>query len=169
MQKQFLILLCMSICALTVTAQDKTTSPAPIVTPVVPTVVPAPVVKGGGVMSFDNETYDFNEVLEGVKVTHDYVFTNNGIEPITLTNVKASCGCTTPTWSKEPIMPGKTGTITATFASQGRAGVVNKTITVTSNASEPTKILFLKGTVKKAAVETSTPEKVPSLMSTPKN
>jgi hypothetical protein len=165
--KKTILSLSLILVGLATQAQDKTT--APITTPIVPTAVPAPVVKGGGVINFSTETYDFGEVIEGVKVTHDYVFTNTGIEPIILSNVKASCGCTTPTWSKEPILPGKTGTISATFNSQGRAGVINKSITVTSNASEPTKVIFLKGTVKKAPVEAPAPEKAPSLMSEPKN
>jgi hypothetical protein len=66
-----------------------------------------------------------------------------------ISNVQASCGCTTPEWPKEPIMPGATARIKASYNSQGRPGVFNKSITVTSNTSEPTKVLYIKGIVEK--------------------
>src|SRR5580698_1591569 len=56
---------------------------------------------------FPEDTYNFGEVSEGPQVTHEFKFTNTGKEPLVLSNVKASCGCTTPSWPKEPILPGK--------------------------------------------------------------
>src|SRR5580698_10167170 len=59
------------------------------------------------VMIFPEESFTFGEVPEGPQVTHEFKFTNTGKEPLVLSNVKASCGCTTPSWPKEPILPGK--------------------------------------------------------------
>ncbi|MEL5995394.1 DUF1573 domain-containing protein, partial [Hymenobacter segetis] len=61
--------------------------------------------------------------------------------------VQASCGCTTPDWTKTPVLPGKMGVIKAMYSSAGRPGVFNKTVTVTSNATEASKVLSIKGTV----------------------
>lgn len=99
-------------------------------------------------MKFKNEDHNFGNVPEGPSVSYDFEFKNISAEPIILSNVQASCGCTTPTWPKEPIAPGKSGKITATYSTQGRPGGFNKTITVTSNAG--TKVLKISGTVEKA-------------------
>lgn len=135
-------------------------------------VIEAPKVEaGGGVFKFIDEggKYDFGSVEDGMKVSHDYVFTNEGTEPIIITNVKASCGCTTPSWPKEPIAPGASAKITATFNSKGRVGTVNKAITITSNASTPSMQLFLLGKVTAAPAPALAPEKAPSMLAEPKN
>jgi hypothetical protein len=85
--------------------------------------------------------------VEGALAEHEFVFKNMGSAPIVITNVRASCGCTTPQWTKEPIPPGQTGTIKAVFNSTGRPGAFNKSITVTSNATESVKVLKISGTV----------------------
>ncbi len=80
-----------------------------------------------------------------------FKFKNTGKEPLILTNVKASCGCTTPQWPREPIMPGQEASIKAVYNSKGRPGNFNKSITVTSNDSEaPTQVLYISGMVKPA-------------------
>ncbi|MDW8273195.1 MAG: DUF1573 domain-containing protein [Chitinophagales bacterium] len=117
------------------------------------------------VFKFEEEVFDFGEVPEGPQVTHEFKFKNVGKEPLILTNVKASCGCTTPSWSKEPILPGKEGSITATYNTQGRVGPFTKAITITSNASEPTKVITIKGVVLSPEQEKSVPLKSPSIMS----
>lgn len=99
-------------------------------------------------MKFNTEDHNFGNIPEGPAVSYDFEFKNIGKEPITLTTVNASCGCTTPTWTKEPILPGKTGKITATYNTQGRPGNFTKTITVNSNVG--TKILKIQGNVEKA-------------------
>ncbi|WP_086047939.1 DUF1573 domain-containing protein [Hugenholtzia roseola] len=98
-----------------------------------------------GQIKFDNETHDFGSFDEGKQMEHVFTFTNTGNAPIIISGVRASCGCTTPSYTKEPVMPGKQGTITAVYNSAGRPGQFNKSITVTSNASEPTKVLTIKG------------------------
>ena len=69
--------------------------------------------------------------------------------------MQASCGCTTPTWSKEPIKPGAQGSVTAIYNSKGRPGNFNKAVTVTSNAKTAQKVLFIKGNVEAAAAAES--------------
>lgn len=121
-------------------------------------------------LNFEFETYDFGDVNEGDDASVDFVFTNNGKEKLIITDVKASCGCTTPFWSKEPVMPGEKGQITAKYNTQGRPGTFNKAITITSNANEETKRIFIKGNVIGKAANSDeiskngVPERVPSIV-----
>ncbi|MCS6934611.1 MAG: DUF1573 domain-containing protein [Chitinophagales bacterium] len=119
-------------------------------------------------ITFKEEVYNFGEVPEGPAVTHEFKFTNTGREPLVLSNVKASCGCTTPHWTKEPVLPGKEGVITVTYNTQGRPGPFSKTVTITSNADEPTKIITIKGEVMKDDPSKSVPIVQPSMLA-PKN
>ena len=100
-----------------------------------------------GVMQFETDNHDFGNVPEGTMATHEFRFKNTGNQPVVIANVQASCGCTTPDWTKTPVLPGKTGIIKAMYSSAGRPGVFNKTVTVTSNAAEASKVLSIKGTV----------------------
>jgi hypothetical protein len=113
-----------------------------------------------GVLVVEKETHDFGTVTEGTQATHEFKLKNTGDQPVVISNVQASCGCTTPAWTKEPILPGKTGMVKAVYNSEGRPGSFNKSITVTSNASTPTLILFIKGMVesKSDAKSSLTPE-----------
>lgn len=112
-------------------------------------------------MKFANEEHSFGNIPEGPSVSYDFEFKNISKEPIVLSNVQASCGCTTPTWPKEPIAPGKSGKITATYNTQGRPGPFTKTITVSSNVGS--KVLKITGTVEKAP-ESSVPANNSSIM-----
>jgi hypothetical protein len=117
---------------------------------------------------FGQESFDFGEVPEGPQVTHEFKFNNTGKEPLVLSNVRASCGCTTPSWPKDPVLPGKEATILVTYNTQGRPGSFTKSVTVTSNAEPNTKVIYIKGEVIKAEPEKSVPTEAPSLL-TPKN
>lgn len=100
------------------------------------------------VMTFQKTEHDFGKINEADgRVTTIFEFKNEGLEPLVLSNVRASCGCTTPKWTREPIEPGQTGTITVTYNPTGRPGKFRKTITITSNASEATKKLAIFGEV----------------------
>jgi hypothetical protein len=100
------------------------------------------------VITFDKSTHDFGKINEADgRVTTTFEFTNEGMAPLVLTNVRASCGCTTPKWTHEPIEPGQKGTITVTYNPSGRPGRFQKTVTVTSNAQEATTKLYIKGEV----------------------
>ena len=99
------------------------------------------------VLQFETDNHDFGKVAEGTMATYEFKFKNTGNQPAIIANVQASCGCTTPDWTKTPVLPGKYGIIKAMYSSAGRPGVFNKTVTVTSNASEPSKVLSIKGAV----------------------
>lgn len=90
----------------------------------------------GPVITWEKSTYDFGDVPQGDKVEHTFKFRNTGAEPLIITNVQVTCGCTTPKgWARDPIAPGQTGEITVAFNSQGKWGKQNKVVTVVSNAS----------------------------------
>ena len=100
------------------------------------------------VITFEKTEHDFGKINEGDgRVTTEFIFTNEGMAPLVLSNVRASCGCTTPSWTKEPIEPGQKGSIKVTYNPNGRPGKFQKTVTITSNASEATKRVYIKGEV----------------------
>jgi hypothetical protein len=96
-----------------------------------------------GVLTFEHTDHDFGKVPEGTLASYEFKFKNTGNQPIVIASAQASCGCTTPDWTKTPVLPG----IKAVYNSAGRPGVFAKTVTVTSNATEGSKVLSLKGTV----------------------
>lgn len=140
----------------TATTTTATSTPA-----VAPQVAATPDQNPDAHMKFATEEHNFNTIPEGPAVSFDFDFKNIGKEPIVLSTVQASCGCTTPNWSKEPILPGKSSKITATYNTQGRPGNFTKTITVNSNVG--TKILKITGTVEKAP-DGSVPQNDNSMM-----
>lgn len=100
------------------------------------------------VIEYDKTEHDFGKINEADgRVTTVFTFRNTGMSPLVLNNVRASCGCTTPKWTKEPVEPGQEGQITVTFNPNGRPGHFQKTITVTSNAKKETTKLNIKGEV----------------------
>lgn len=98
------------------------------------------------VFGWESATHDFGKIKQGVPVTHEFTFTNTGKTPLVITNVQASCGCTTPAWSKDPIPPGGQGFIKATFNAASMGGF-NKTVTVMANVEGGFKQLSIKGEV----------------------
>ncbi len=89
----------------------------------------------GPVITWEKVTHDFGDVFQGDKVSHVFKFTNTGTEPLVITNVEVTCGCTTPKgWPRDPIMPGGEGELTVAFNSAGKFGKQNKVVTVTSNS-----------------------------------
>lgn len=99
-----------------------------------------------GVMKFKEETRNFGKIEQGKPVTQEFTFTNNGTEPIVISNVSVSCGCTTPDWTRTPVLPKQSGSVKATY-NAAAMGTFNKSITVFSNAESPSLTLFLKGEV----------------------
>ncbi|WP_027000927.1 DUF1573 domain-containing protein [Eisenibacter elegans] len=89
--------------------------------------------------------HDFGQIKQGAPQTAIFEFTNIGNSPLILSAVNPSCGCTVPEYTKDPIAPGKTGTIKATY-NAAAMGNFNKSITVMSNVGEPV-VLFIKGEV----------------------
>lgn len=99
-------------------------------------------------MSFEKKTHDFGKIKEAEgEVNTKFKFRNVGKQPVIIGKVRASCGCTSPTWSKKPIPPGTTGFIKAAFNPKNRPGRFNKSITVYSNAIESPVTLRIKGEV----------------------
>lgn len=105
----------------------------------------------GPVILFEETTHDFKTVIEAKgEVKYDFEFKNTGDEDLVINNVRPSCGCTTPEWTKAPIKPGKKGNISVTYNPKGHAGnAFQKSITVTTNASENSVVLYIKGNVVK--------------------
>ncbi len=102
------------------------------------------------IIEIAEKTYDFGVIKEeDGRVTHVFTFKNVTEGPLTIKNVRASCGCTTPAWSREPIAPGADAQITVTYNASGRPGAFHKSVTVTlSNGTEDfTQVLFVKGKV----------------------
>ena len=96
--------------------------------------------------------HDFGRIQQGKPVTAEFKFTNKGQLPLIVNNAKGSCGCTGVTYPKEPVAPGATGTIKATY-NAAALGAFNKSVTVESNAADGTTILYMKGQVLKAGAE----------------
>lgn len=89
----------------------------------------------GAVIAWEKSSYDFGDIIQGDKVEHTFSFTNTGNQPLIITNVEVTCGCTTPKgWPRDPIQPGGKGELTVAFSSVGKIGRQNKVITVTSNS-----------------------------------
>ncbi len=95
---------------------------------------------------FENTRYDYGEILVGSPGRCEFKFRNNGKLPLVLTNVQASCGCTVPQWSKEPVQAGKTGVIKIKYNTR-IPGTFLKTITVSSTAKNSMVVLSIKGKV----------------------
>ena len=114
----------------------------------------------GPQIQFDEMKYDFGSVAQGGTVEHVFKFKNVGTAPLVISNIGVSCGCTTPSWTKEPVMPGKTGTVMAKFNSTGKMGMQNKVLTIESNSAAGNAMVSLVGEVKDAsAMVDSTPMK----------
>lgn len=113
-----------------------------------PTTTPAPVVDDPNApdIKFTSETIDYGTIEHNADGNREFKFTNTGKSPLIITNCKGSCGCTVPTWPKEPIAPGASASIKVKYATD-RVGPFTKTVTVTSNAKTPTKVLKITGKV----------------------
>lgn len=106
-------------------------------------------------LQFREEIFDFGSVAEeGGPVMHEFVFTNTSGRPVRILNVQASCGCTTPAWSKEPVPAGKTGFIQASYNPKGRPGYFNKSLTVTTDLETSPLVLQIKGQVAPGSTDT---------------
>ncbi len=110
----------------------------------------------GPVMTFDVTTIDYGNVEKGAEPLRKFKFTNTGNEPLIIKTAKGSCGCTVPTYPKEPIMPGESNVIEVRYDTQ-RVGAFTKTVTITTNEATETRMLTIKGEVKAPATQESVP------------
>jgi hypothetical protein len=146
MKKIFLTLSFIAISVLSVNAQDKKSAST-----VTPSAQPAIPVSNADV-KFEKLEHDYGKIKQGADGVCEFKFTNTGKEPLILSNCQGSCGCTVPACPKEPILPGKTGSIKVSYDTK-RVGPINKSVTVMSNAKSGTVTLQIKGTVEAAPVE----------------
>jgi hypothetical protein len=100
----------------------------------------------GPAIEFKDTEHDFGTIKQGGDGAYAFVFTNTGTDPLILSNVRSSCGCTIPEWPHEPINAGQSASIMVKYDTK-RIGVFNKSISVYSNAGEEPIILHIKGTV----------------------
>jgi len=99
-------------------------------------------------MAFDSMDHDFGKVKEdGGLANFNFNFKNTGKVPLVISAVNASCGCTTPEWSKEPVLPGKAGFIKVSYNPLGRPGRFDKTVTVAANIPNGSQVLKISGDV----------------------
>lgn len=89
----------------------------------------------GAKIVFSGVSYDFGDIIQGDRVEHVFEFVNEGTEPLILSDVRTTCGCTVPEWPREPLAPGATASLKVVFNSTGKMGIQNKVITVMSNAT----------------------------------
>jgi hypothetical protein len=107
-------------------------------------------IESTAALKFETEEHNFGNLVEGPEVKYDFIFSNTGKAPLILADVHASCGCTTPVWPREPILPGSKSKITVVYNTKNRPGTFNKAITIKSNAKGLDKVLTIKGVVLKA-------------------
>ncbi|MEZ4756897.1 MAG: DUF1573 domain-containing protein [Flavobacteriales bacterium] len=123
-----------------------------------------PVGGSGPMISVDKEVHDYGTIAQGANGTCEFVVTNTGDAPLILTNCKGSCGCTVPKCDTEPIKPGAKTTITVKYDTK-RTGPINKSVTISSNATNaPEKIVRIKGNVEATEATPASPMKETSPM-----
>jgi hypothetical protein len=143
MKKLILILLLPLFAALHINAQTNQPAPAPPAPQAKPAV---PVNPNAPVAKWDKMVNDFGEIAFNVPKSAEFTLTNDGKEPLIISSARASCGCTNLKYSQEPILPGKTSVVSATYNAASQ-GVFTKTVTVTTNANPNPVVLQIKGTV----------------------
>lgn len=111
------------------------------------------------VITFEKTVHDYGTVAFGGDGTCTFKFTNTGKEPLLVQQPRSSCGCTVPSWPKDPILPGDSNEIKVTYNTK-KAGPINKTVTVTSNAKNGTVVLRITGNVEAQQTQ-QMPEKTP--------
>jgi hypothetical protein len=129
--KKLFAIIAIFLAALTIQAQDKPAAPAP-----------APQDS----IVFAATTHDYGTIVQASDGSCVFAFTNKGKAPIVLNDVKASCGCTVPEWTRTPVAPGEKGSIKVTY-NTNNVGAFTKSITVNSNAVNSPLVLIIKGTV----------------------
>lgn len=98
-------------------------------------------------MTFTEETHDFGKIMQGEKVSYSFIFKNTGKSDLIISNASASCGCTVPNYPKTPVKPGEESKIDVVFDSNGKSGLVQKTVTLVTNCSPSTKTLSISTTI----------------------
>jgi hypothetical protein len=117
-------------------------------------IVLAASARAQGRLAWDTTDHTFGSVEEGVDPTHVFTFVNDGDQPVTLSEVRASCGCTTPTYTSGEIAPGARGEVTVVYSSTGRPGTFDKSVFVRARGAQPEEYtLYIRGHVVPAVLD----------------
>jgi len=135
MKKGLIILISMLISCNLLTAQDQSKEAKP-----------------KKVTEWDKTNHDFGEILLGKPMTAEFTFTNTGDTPVNISKVRSSCGCTVTKYTKEPVLPGETGFVKATY-NAAKLGNFTKSVTVSFTNSKFMDQLWIRGKVIKKTVE----------------
>ena len=119
--------------------------------------------EGGPVMSLESNTVDYGTMKQHGEPLRTVSFTNTGTEPLVIKNARGSCGCTVPTWPKEPIMPGATADIEIRYATN-RLGKINKTVKITTNEGGDAHVIKVVGNILKPEEDEAVPASAPSIL-----
>jgi Protein of unknown function (DUF1573) len=155
------ILSALAFAALVSTFTTAQTTPAMMTTPTEKTKI------GGPVMTFEATEIDYGTITQGADPLRRFKFKNTGTEPLVIKNARGSCGCTVPSFKKEPIAPGESSEIEVRYDTQ-RIGDISKSITIDTNEGEQPRILMIKGKITEKVAEVGVPVNAPSLISAPK-
>jgi len=109
----------------------------PVTEPAKPALPPTSI-------TFKESSYDFGEMTAGDREKHIFEFVNTGQNPLVISNARGSCGCTVPSWSKEPIAPGESGNIEVEYNSTGKKGAVQQVVTIDANTNPSQSKLTIK-------------------------
>ncbi len=140
MRKLIILLVLPLFVAFYANAQSATTPTTPTAT------TDAAVNPNGPIAKWDKMVNDFGDIAQGIPKEAQFVLTNAGKEPLIISSARASCGCTNLKYSQEPILPGKTSIVSATYNAAAQ-GIFTKTVTVTTNADTNPVVLQIKGNV----------------------
>lgn len=119
---------------------------------------PVPTSVQGPIMTLESLTVDYGDIKQGSEPLRTVAFTNTGTEPLVISNAKGSCGCTVPSWPREPIGPGESAVIEIRYDTK-RLGGINKTVKLTTNDETGTYVLRVKGNITAKTEEKGLPEK----------
>lgn len=98
-------------------------------------------------IKFEEETHDFGKMTQGEKVSYSFKFKNTGGTSLIISSASGSCGCTVPEFPKKPILPGEEEKINVVFSSEGKSGIVEKSVSIVTNCEPSTKIIYIKANI----------------------
>jgi hypothetical protein len=98
-------------------------------------------------IKFEEETHDFGRITQGEKVAFGFKFKNTGGSNLIISSANGSCGCTVPEYPKKPILPSEEAVVNVVFSSEGKSGVVEKSVTIVTNCEPSTKIIYIKANI----------------------
>jgi hypothetical protein len=98
-------------------------------------------------LTFQKSVHDFGKITQGERVRTEFKFTNTGKSNLIISDARGSCGCTVPDWPKEPIKPGGEGAVKVEFNSEGKSGLMEKTVTIVTNCEPATRVIRIKAEI----------------------